>query len=56
MTHKNISIKENHELLVNARKPEGELGTELIERINITHEGLAQWSLSHLDISNNDII
>ena len=56
MTYENIKIIEDPELLVNARKPEGELGDELIERMNINHEGLAQWSLSHLDISKKDII
>ena len=56
MTYENIKIIEDPELLVNARKPEGELGDELIERMNINHEGLAQWSLSHLDIYKNDVI
>ena len=44
------------ELLLNARKPEGELGDKLIDNMNENHEGLAQWSLSHLNISNKDII
>ena len=46
----------NDELLINARKPEGELGSKLIDMMNENHEGLAQWGLSHLDISKNDII
>ena len=46
----------NDELLINARKPEGELGCELIDMMNENHEGLARWSVSHLDISENDII
>ena len=41
------------ELLINARKPEGKLGEDLIEHMNENHEGLAKWSLKHLDISNN---
>ena len=44
------------ELLLNARKPEGELGDRLIDNMNENHEGLAQWSLSHLDISKGDSI
>ena len=44
------------ELLLNARKPVGELGDELIDHMNENHEGLAQWSVSHLDISKQDVI
>lgn len=44
------------ELLLNARKPEGELGDNLIDNMNINHEGIAQWSLNHLDISKDDFI
>lgn len=43
-------------LLINARKPEGRLGNELIDNMNINHENLARWSVSHLDVSENDII
>lgn len=44
------------ELLLNARKPKGELGEKLIENMNINHESLAQWSLSHLEIDKDDFI
>ena len=44
------------ELIVNARKPEGELGSKMIDRVNKSHESLAQWGVSHLNIQNNDII
>ena len=44
------------ELLINARKPEGELGEKLIDLMNENHEGLAKWAVSHLNISKNDII
>ena len=44
------------ELLINARKPEGELGSELIDMMNESHESLAKWSTSHLDISKKDMI
>ena len=46
----------NDELLINARKPEGKLGSELIDMMNENHEGLAKWSTSHLDITENDVI
>lgn len=49
-------IIENPDLLLNARKPEGELGDKLIEKMNVNHEGLARWSLSHLTISKSDKI
>ena len=44
------------ELLLNARKPEGKLGEDLIDHMNENHEGLALWSLSHLNISCDDSI
>lgn len=56
MAFENIRIIEEPELLVNARKPEGELGKELIEKMNVNHEGLARWSLNHLDIADDAII
>ena len=46
----------NDELLINARKPKGRLGSELIDMMNENHEGLAKWSTSHLDITENDVI
>lgn len=56
MNYENINIIEDPELLINARKPEGKLGDELIEKMNINHEGLARWSLKYLDISRSDAI
>lgn len=49
-------IIENSNLLINARNPQGELGDKLIDKMNINHEGLAKWSLSHIEISKDDII
>lgn len=46
----------DNELLLNARKPEGELGSKLIDNMNKNHENLAKWSVSHLNISKDDII
>lgn len=44
------------ELLLNARKPEGKLGDKLLDNMNENHEGLARWSLGHIDISSDDVI
>ena len=52
----NRSAREDEELLMNARKPQGELGDRLLERMNVSHEGLAQWGVSHLDIADDDVI
>lgn len=43
-------------LIINARKPEGELGSKLLDRMNKSHENLARWGVSHLDIKNIDVI
>ena len=47
--------QEEKELIINARKPEGELGDKLLDRMNESHESLAQWGVSHLDISKDDV-
>ena len=47
---------EDNELIVNARKPEGELGDKLLERMNCSHENLAQWVCNQLNIEKNDYI
>lgn len=47
---------EDNELIVNARKPEGELGDKLLERMNSSHENLAQWVCNQLNIEKNDYI
>ena len=52
----NRNAREDEELLRNARKPEGELGDRLLERMNRSHEELAQWGVSHLDIAGDDVI
>lgn len=48
--------EEEKELLINARKPKGDLGDKLLDRMNKSHESLAQWGVSHLDISKDDVI
>ncbi|ADC47493.1 SAM-dependent methyltransferase [Methanobrevibacter ruminantium M1] len=56
MSDEKMERVEDNELLINARKPEGELGDQLLDRMNKSHESLAQWGVSHLDISKDDII
>lgn len=53
---KSIRSEEEKELIINARKPVGELGDKLLDRMNESHESLAQWGVSHLDILKDDII
>ena len=52
----NRNAREDEELLRNARKPQGDLGDRLLDRMNKSHEGLAQWGVSHLDIAYDDVI
>ena len=56
MTRKKTRIIENPDLMINAGKPKGELGEKLIDNMNINHESLAQWGVSHLNISKDCII
>ncbi|WP_407380452.1 class I SAM-dependent methyltransferase [Methanobrevibacter sp.] len=51
-----MKIIKNPELLINAGNPKGKLGEELINNMNVNHEGLAQWGVSHLNISQNSLI
>ncbi len=47
---------DNKELIVNARKPVGELGHQILDRMNKSHENMAQWGVSHFDIKEDDLI
>ncbi|MBO6111267.1 MAG: class I SAM-dependent methyltransferase [Methanobrevibacter sp.] len=47
---------EDKELIKNARKPVGELGHQILERMNKSHETMAVWGVSHFDISEDDLI
>ncbi len=51
-----IKKSETDELLINCRKPKGELGEQMIKRMNKSHENLAQWGVSHLNICEDDVI
>lgn len=53
---RNLKLIEEPDLLANARNPKGELGDKLLDDMNINHEGLARWSVGHLDISRDDVI
>ena len=54
--NKNIKIIEDSDILINARNPQEKLDNKLIDKMNVNHEGLAKWSLSHLDISKDNVI
>lgn len=47
---------EDKELIVNARKPVGELGHQILDRMNRSHEAMAQWGVSHFEISEDSKI
>ena len=53
---KTIRSQEEKDLLINARKPIGDLGSQLLDRMNESHEGMAVWGVSHLDIEKDDVI
>lgn len=46
----------DEKLIKNARKPEGEYGEQILDRMNKSHESLAQWGVSHLQVDSSDII
>ena len=41
---------EDKELIKNARKPVGELGHQILDRMNRSHESMAQWGVSHFEV------
>lgn len=47
---------EDKELIINARKPVGELGNKILDRMNESHESMAQWGVSHLEIKEDSKI
>ena len=47
---------EDKELIINARKPVGELGQQILDRMNESHEMVAQWGVTHLDIKKDSKI
>ncbi|WP_298523558.1 class I SAM-dependent methyltransferase [uncultured Methanobrevibacter sp.] len=47
---------EDKELIKNARKPEGELGHQILDRMNKSHESMAQWGVSHFEIKEDSKI
>ena len=47
---------EDKELIKNARKPVGDLGHQILDRMNKSHETMAVWGVSHFDISQDDLI
>ena len=47
---------EDKELIKNARKPVGELGNQILDRMNKSHESMAQWGVSHFVIDEDSKI
>ena len=47
---------EDKELIKNARKPVGDLGHQILDRMNKSHEKMAQWGVGHFEIKEDDII
>ena len=47
---------EDKELIINARKPVGELGDKILDRMNKSHESMAQWGVSHFEIQEDSKI
>ena len=43
-------------LIVNARKPQGDYGSKMIKRMNESHEEMAKWGVSHINVSEKDIV
>jgi len=47
---------EDKELIKNARKPVGELGHQILNRMNKSHENMAVWGVSHFKVNGDDRI
>ena len=47
---------EDKKLIINARKPVGRLGRQILDRMNKSHEMMAQWGVSHFNILPDNII
>lgn len=47
---------EDEELIKNARKPEGDLGHQILDRMNKSHESMAQWGVSHFEVHEDSKI
>lgn len=47
---------EDKELIKNARKPVGDLGHQILDRMNESHESMAQWGVSHFEIQKDSKI
>lgn len=47
---------EDKELIKNARKPVGELGHQILDRMNESHESMAQWGVTHFEINEDSKI
>lgn len=48
--------EDEKKLMVNAKKPVGELGSQILDRMNKSHEEMALWGVSHFNISPEDVV
>ncbi|MDR2967312.1 MAG: class I SAM-dependent methyltransferase [Methanobacteriaceae archaeon] len=53
--NKKLGKDMDEKLIINARRPEGELGSQMIEIMNESHVKLSSWCINHLNINDNDI-
>ncbi|WP_295115626.1 class I SAM-dependent methyltransferase [uncultured Methanobrevibacter sp.] len=47
---------EDKELIKNARKPVGKLGHQILDRMNRSHESMAQWGVTHFEVMGDSKI
>ena len=47
---------EDKEFIKNARKPVGELGHQILDRMNQSHESMAQWGVTHFEVNEDSKI
>ncbi|MEE1129956.1 MAG: class I SAM-dependent methyltransferase [Methanobrevibacter sp.] len=47
---------EDKELIKNARKPVGKLGHQILDRMNRSHESMAQWGVTHFKVMGDSKI
>ena len=48
--------EDEKKLMANAKKPVGELGSKILDRMNKSHEEMAVWGVSHFNISDSDVV
>lgn len=46
----------DEKLIINVRKPKGDLGSQLLDRMNKSHEEMAKWGVSHFNVKVDDSV